>query len=168
MRFLEKDLEEIVFNADKEVLEERGLNMTGVLKRQLRIGNYGIADIVGFTRDYIYDNCSKDLIPVLYIDVYELKKDVVNIFAFMQAIRYCRGISRYLNVRGKNINVLFNIYLIGNEIDLNSELAYITDLINSKESNSINSVYLYTYEYELDGLRFKEQSDFRLTNEGFE
>jgi len=50
MKFLEKDLEEIIFNADMKDLPEKGLHFTGVIKRQLRIGNYGVADLVTFTK----------------------------------------------------------------------------------------------------------------------
>ncbi len=40
MKFLEKDLEQIIYSADKELLAQRGLEINGTLIRQLRIGNY--------------------------------------------------------------------------------------------------------------------------------
>jgi hypothetical protein len=62
MKFLEKDLEQIIWDADKEILSERGLNLDGKLKRQLKIGNYGIADLIHFKR------------PVSYYDKQENKR----------------------------------------------------------------------------------------------
>ena len=52
MNFLEKDLEEIIYNTDKEMLTERGLpyHPFETFKRQLKIGNYGIADLVSFKK----------------------------------------------------------------------------------------------------------------------
>ena len=50
MKFLEKDLEEIIWDAYKNdklsLINNRGLFINGLIKRQLRIGNYGIADLV--------------------------------------------------------------------------------------------------------------------------
>ena len=50
MKFLEKDLEQIIFESGRDSLRERGLSISGKLLRQLRIGNYGIADLVEFVR----------------------------------------------------------------------------------------------------------------------
>ena len=40
MDFLEKDLEDIIYNASNEQLDKRGLRVRGKRFRQLRIGNY--------------------------------------------------------------------------------------------------------------------------------
>ena len=45
MTFLEKDLEQIIFETPKEKLQEKGLVIKGKLLRQIKIGNYGIADL---------------------------------------------------------------------------------------------------------------------------
>ena len=50
MKFLEKDLEDIIFEAPREELAKRGLHIEGKMYRQLRIGNYGIADLVTIQR----------------------------------------------------------------------------------------------------------------------
>jgi hypothetical protein len=78
MDFLEKDLEEIIFNANLSELEERGLRMELQRKRQFRIGNYGIADIVGFERPYYHTHFKNHRKGS--ITVYELKKDTGIIF----------------------------------------------------------------------------------------
>ena len=46
MSFLEKDLEDIIFETDNDLLFEHGLFIDGQKKRQVRIGNYGIADLI--------------------------------------------------------------------------------------------------------------------------
>lgn len=82
MKFLEKDLEDIIFNADNESLQSRGLEIRGFKKRQLNIGNYGIADIVTFERSNYIDEEYAEYVggenkthsrPI--ITVYELKKN---------------------------------------------------------------------------------------------
>lgn len=56
MNFLEKNLEDIIYETNNKYLRERGLFINGIKKRQLRIGNYGIADIVTFKKgDYCED-----------------------------------------------------------------------------------------------------------------
>jgi hypothetical protein len=51
MKFLEKDLEEIIFNSCKIKLCNRGLTLPEKIKRQVRIGNYGVADLIGFEKE---------------------------------------------------------------------------------------------------------------------
>ena len=86
MKFLEKDLEDIIWESDNIKLRKRGLSINGIKKRQLKIGNYGIADLV---------TCYKsinDFNNGLIVTVYELKKEKAGISAFLQALRYCKGI----------------------------------------------------------------------------
>lgn len=87
MDFLEKDLEDIIYDSlinDYDCLIERGFhnsfeysyeeqNLRGF--RQLKIGNYGIADIVTVSK--LYDMQNGKLLPYLNIDIYELKKDEI-------------------------------------------------------------------------------------------
>ena len=54
MKFLENDLEEIIYTSGRDVLEQRGLTINGKLLRQVKIGNYGIADLIEFQRPF-YD-----------------------------------------------------------------------------------------------------------------
>lgn len=156
MTFLEKNLEDIIFNTNPFKLFERGLDIVdySARKRQLKIGNYGIADIVLFARD-----CN-----VLYVNVVELKKDTINIESLIQASRYIKGIDRYIRrKRQKDIEIEYGITLIGANLDLNSSFVHLTDVIADSGFN----LKIYTYQYEFDGIRFNTQSDFCLTNEGF-
>ena len=172
MKFLEKDLEQIIYEADKDVLEKRGLYINGKMFKQLRIGNYGIADLVTVVRDYnyIYNDSGKDFIrPYLIINVYELKKDKIGISAFLQAVRYVKGIKRYLSKRNF-YNYDFHITLIGSDLDTSGSFCFLSDLINSYSEcpqTSITGIRFKTYSFELEGLKFKNESSYSLIEEGF-
>ena len=77
MKFLEKDLEQIIYESSNKLLREKGLNIRGKKYRQLRIGNYGIADIISVRR---YEDC-------LYINIYELKKSKNTAYLFHQLLK---------------------------------------------------------------------------------
>lgn len=164
MKFLEKELEQIIWESDKTQLENRGLSLYGTLYRQKPIGNYGIADIIQVEKAY-----SKKR-PYLIIDVLELKQEKIGISAFLQAVRYAKGIQSYLE--GRNVkNYILNIKLIGKELDMSGSICFLPDLIdvNKKILNfgKLNSVKFITYEYSLNGLMFKEEKGYKLIKEGF-
>lgn len=164
MKFLEKELEQIIWESDKTQLENRGLSLYGTLYRQKPIGNYGIADIIQVEKAY-----SKKK-PYLIIDVLELKQEKIGISAFLQAVRYAKGIQSYLE--GRNVkNYILNIKLIGKELDMSGSICFLPDLIdvNNKILNfgKLNSVKFITYEYSLNGLMFKEEKGYKLIKEGF-
>ena len=157
MNFLEKDLEQIIFETDNGKLCERELLITGKKYRQLRIGNYGIADIVTFKRGYLFGEGG--IVPRLSITVFELKQKEISANTYMQAVRYCKGISRYIiEYRDKPINLDFNIVLIGDKICV-GDFCYATDFINNLE--------VYTYSYNIDGIMFKNENEYKLLIEGF-
>lgn len=177
MTFLEKDLEEIIyesFNKDSgKELKARGLPIYGKIKRQLKIGNYGIADLVTFEKDYDYiqeplyqvDDVNNKTAGVFHtyvepkpiITIYELKKDKIGISAFLQAIRYAKGIKRYLNKYDTYFEI--RIVLIGKEIDISGSFPYLVDIFENIE--------FYTYKYEVDGLKFYNINGCYLIEEGF-
>lgn len=166
MKFLEKDLEEILFNSDRKELSERGLPIHGKMYRQLRIGNYGIADLVTFTKEtHIYEGEFRS--HSIYVTIYELKKDKVGISTFLQAVGYLKGIDRYIRARNfKNISgVVYDIVLIGSSVDTSSTFSYLQDyLLNEECSYFLGN---YTYSYDVDGIRFSRQHGYSLVNEGF-
>lgn len=165
MKFLEKDLEEIIWNADKELLSERGLFLLGHLKRQVRIGNYGIADLVHFYRpQYDIINGKRWLIEDGLIEIIELKNESVSISAFMQAVRYVKGIQRYLEKRGFDDSLFkYRITLIGRKYDTTSDLIFLPDLF----TNGKTEINLYRYDFDLNGISFTEELSYHLTKEGF-
>ena len=173
MKFLEKDLEEIIWEQLQttkggEELLKRGLytNQEGKHYRQLRLGSYGVADLVSISRSREYRDFPKldSVHPYLDITVYELKKDKISMSAFLQAIGYCKAIKRYVNrFRGKDSEIRFTVVLVGYELDVNSSFSYLPDIINSEEFSLLN----YKYEFGIDGLQFSPQWGYALKEEEF-
>lgn len=173
MDFLEKDLEEIIFTSEKRVLQERGLNLSGRILRQKKIGNYGIADLIEIQKPYYhpyFKHKKKGLINVI-----ELKKEKVSVSAFFQALSYVKGIQRYLKKYRNDYSDYFNyqITLIGKDIDKNSSLVYLPEFMMNDISddeigfeNKLN-LEIYTYKFDINGLFFKEENGYKLIKEGF-
>lgn len=155
MDFVEKDLEEIIFNSDLSKLRQRGLNLHGKLKRQLHIGKYGIADLVCFKRTYLEGSC----IPVLKITVIELKPNNISLSAMMQAVGYARGIQDYLEHHKCELEYSIDIMLIGKTIDKKSNLTFLPSIFEN--------LSFYTYKYGIDGLIFDSIENYFLTNKGW-
>ena len=162
MSFLEKDLENIIWESDNEKLREKGLEIYGKKFRQIRIGNYGVADLITVDR-------RKDCFDgnFLNITVYELKKEKAGISAFLQALRYVKGIESYLKKYKPNLIFKLNIILCAKEIDTKSNYIYLTDFIFSEDYYSLCSVENYSFNYSIDGINFIVERDYRLINEGF-
>lgn len=178
MNFLEKDLEQIIYEADKELLAEKGLRVNGKLLRQVRIGNYGIADLVSIERPTLKDKFC--LHEKGLITIYELKKENISVSAFLQAIGYAKGIIRWMQLHPKEYDILnpdyydIAIILIGKKIEVSSEFVFLNDVLNPnfKGDNFIGikpylSVEMLTYDYGLNGINFKYHEGYYKNNEGF-
>lgn len=148
MRFLEKDLEQIIYETPNEKLKDKGLLIDGKKLRQLKLGNYGIPDIITYKRGDWAD---------LDVSIYELKKDKIGISAYLQALNYWKGIDEYLDKRGLSCH--FQINLIGCELDTSGSFCYLPDFDNK--------IRFYTYDYDFDGIKFTRQSGYKLTDNGF-
>jgi len=164
MNFLEKDLETIIFETSNEKLDKRGLCLYGKKIRQLRIGNYGVCDIVCISREiknvieqYDWDKFHVFKYPTLLINIIELKKDEISANTLLQAIRYCTGIESYISKR-TDINLEFSITLIGKTV-AGGDFIYSPSIIEN--------LNIYTYEYGYDGIKFKSHHGYKLSNEGF-
>lgn len=172
MKFLEKDLEEIIYNSDKNQLSNRGLYIHGVLKRQLRIGNYGVADLVSFERPYFHPEFKTTFKGT--ITVFELKQDKIGVSTFFQALNYIKGIKHWISLNRPSFDDCFNfnIVLIGSSFDGNSSFVYLGDFFDVElgETHIDDSVKtrieLYKYKYDLDGLSFVELHNYCLSNHG--
>jgi hypothetical protein len=178
MNFLEKDLEQIIYEADKELLAEKGLRVNGKLLRQVRIGNYGIADLVSIERPYYHTHFEFHCKGT--ITIYELKKENISVSAFLQAVGYVKGIMRWMEQHPKNIEIIstsnydINIVLIGKSIDKKSEFLYLADLLNTDNLgdnsllDSFNlSLEMFIYDYDFNGINFTKIENYKLMNEGF-
>lgn len=165
MNFLEKDLENIVWEADNIKLREKNLPINGKKIRQLKIGNYGVCDILTYDREYL-DFCETS--PYLRITIYELKKEKIGISAFLQSLKYAKGVKAYMEEHKPNIDFTIDIVLCAKNIDLSGEFVYITDLIHSYQNfGFINNIDFYTFEYLIDGINFIRHSDYNLIHKGF-
>ena len=172
MKFLEKDLEQIIFESGRDSLEKRGLSINGKLFRQLKIGNYGVADLVEFTRPS-YDGPKKEFFVPGVISVYELNEENIGIASFLQALHYVKGIQTYIESKNKSRQYIFNIVLIGRSIDISGSFCFITDMlsINNKYYDGLHmengSITFMTYDYNLNGLMFEPRGGYHLSNDGF-
>lgn len=150
MDFLEKDLEDIIFETDSSILDMAGLEVFDNKLRQVIIGNYGVCDLISW---YKIDS------NTIHIQVFELKKGEININTYLQVIRYAKGLISYLKQRNVSFTYYISIILIGRTIDLSNSFVYIPEFNRN--------VQFYTYEYKINGLYFKKSSNYTLTNEGF-
>lgn len=161
MKFLEKDLEDVIFSADKEMLAERGLDISGILRRQFNLGNYGICDLLEFSKPIFYESeqsyTGEGYHGSYNITIYELKKEQISMSSFLQCIRYAKGVKSYFEKRNLDVNIY--IVLIGKNIDLNSDFIYLADFMHN--------LSFYTYDYEFDGIKFKKHKGYELVNDGF-
>lgn len=165
MDFYESDLEDIIWYCLKTTegankLTERGLDAERPTKlfRQLKIGNYGIADIV--TVEKRIELYKGKFFSRLYITVYELKRNSIDLNALVQIFRYIKGIDSYLKKRGWNhSDYEINGILIGKSVN-NDDWLYMIE--------HIKNVYIYTYKYTLDGIDFSwDDCRYSLTDSGF-
>jgi len=152
MQFLEKDLEEIIYTATPEELEKAGIEIHHtILKRQVRIGNYGIADLIGFNKD----------LRCIYI--YELKKEKISVSSFMQILNYYKGVDRWLSLTNRFGKYRIELIIIGKELEKAGSLSYVPDLLY----NSGMDISFYTYSFKINGLEFQAEYGYKLTEEGF-
>jgi hypothetical protein len=174
MDFLEKNLEDIIFETDNDLLHDRGLFVFGKKKRQVNLGNYGIADIVSLSHGYDpIGNPNLRKHPMVSFGVIELKKDKIDIGTFLQALRYCKAIETYVEMREiyKSAQLNFSITLIGKTLDKSSGFIYLTDFLSQDKSIFSDFPYLtldiYTYSYAFDGIKFTREHDYSLIGHGF-
>lgn len=177
----EKQLEDFIFNTNPEKLEEKGIALDYYkIKRQVKIGNYGVADLVSIKRpQYKFYKDNSNIRKILYkgcITIYELKRDSININALLQACRYLNGIKRYLEKRGIDLDHYnFEIKLIGSDLETNGDFIYLLkefkDRVNECyecEVGGLVDIYLYSYNMTIDGISFEyEDTEYNLTKEGF-
>ena len=169
MNILEKDLEEIIESTSNKELRKRGLYVYGDCFRQLRIGNYGIADLVYYNKAYDYESDEFGgikIAPYLQINICELKKEKAGISAFLQAVRYAKGIKSYLNLRGVNAFKI-QLTIIAPTIDIQSDYVFLSDLISGNGYSFITRVNNYSVKYMFNGIQFNLEKNYSLTNHGF-
>lgn len=162
MNFLEKDLEEIIFNSNRDQLSERGLIVNGKIKRQLNLGKFGILDLLTIEKEQ--EGYGSNLV----FTIYELKKDCIGISAFLQALSYARGIKLYLEKKRRIYHFSIKIVLIGKTIDTKGSFCFIPDLFQSTppflHDGQITDINFYTFKYGIEGISFKEENNYLMKN----
>jgi hypothetical protein len=172
MKFLECDLEKIIMKASNEDLQERGLFIDGQKRNQVRIGNYGIADIITYSVEPILDvNRIEGRSTLIGYDklftVYELKQDKISLSTFAQALNYMRGLHTFLINKGRDIeDYYFKIVMVGRTMDKSSSFCFIPDLFSKSILGAV-SVEIYLYDYDIDGISFKGVCNYDLIEKGF-
>ena len=174
MSFLEKDLEEIIYTSGRDALDKRGLTINGKLLRQVKIGNYGIADLIEFERP-CYDGPERNWFVPGRITIYELKKEQIGIAAFLQSLSYAKGILEYLRHKKKNRQYIIDIVLIGKEVDDKGSFCFIENNLllqndfydKTTHFEDKGTISFFKYKYGIDGLYFENMSGYDLTNKGF-
>lgn len=134
--FLEKTLEDIVFE-NKEMINKRGLTMLYKnLERQVYTKSGKIMDLVNFEeKDGIY--C---------FTIYELKKGKIDFLAYSQILTYF--FEETIRVKKLYKGFKVNLVLIGNSYEDNVLIACATSDI----------VDVYTYKYDFDGIKFEKMT----------
>lgn len=153
MKILEKDLKQIVWEANSSELRERGFPVTTYSKRikDLHIGNYGIADMIFVDRAEGYLN----------ISIFVFKEGKIGISAFLEGVQLRRGIDRYLSKRTniKKDQIQIYVQLIGSEVDTSGSFCYLTDIYYD--------IGFYIYSLGIHGFSFIKSIGYKLTDEGF-
>lgn len=160
MHFLEKDLENIIFEASKTQkgqiqLQERGLDfIQQPLERQIDLGVYGVLDLIQIHFEEAGNS------PKIEIDLIELKKDEINMDTFLQAVKYCKGVVIYLRRKYEHPTVNFTIHLIGKTIDIKTNFCFLPDFLCNYEF----CLHLYEYKADLErGFYFENKSGYYST-----
>lgn len=170
MKLEERELEEIIMNTPNKELQERGLDIWGDKQNQIQLGSYGILDVLTSYYEDVFNVEHRKIIGSnLNLNLYELKSGKIGIDTLMQACRYAKGIQRHY----EHVDCLFEITLIGTEVEKNSEFVYLSDIfynmVNDEETNvygfNFKKLNIVTVGYDVNGINFKYHSDYSLVEE---
>lgn len=159
MKFLERNLEDIICQTSNKELRKRGLLIYGIKKRQLKIGNFGTADLV--TLHWVPNVFQgKIMSHDIKVTIYELKKDEISLNTFAQACRYKAGVLRYFKeVRKIDADIEVDIVLVGKRIN-GGDFTYTIE--------SMMDTYICLYDYRHDGIDFNYiHNNYKLKISGF-
>lgn len=154
MNILEKEIEEIVFLADNELLSKKGLRLYKNKLSQVNFGDYGIADII--TWRVIKNNSCR----IINFQVIELKKELIDVNTLMQASRYATAIREIMSQFNLlNTKISIEIVLIGKKVQIIGDFVFL--------ANFVHNLDIYEYKISLDhGITFNKQQGWR-KREGF-
>ena len=152
MIFFDKSIKGLIQETETDVLNNKGLGIPlGKRFLDLRIGNYGIADMIVATR--IQGGLG---IVILLFKDYE-----IGIKDFINALEIRRGIERFYQKRGCKLNytIKIKIKLVGGDLEKSGGFRYLPNLFPGIEN--------IVYSLGVEGLSFKSLENCILTDEGF-
>lgn len=150
MKFLERDLESIIYT-NYSKLVHRGLDIDqtfyegGLKFRQMRLGVFGIADLVYINYSPIQDKW--------HVQVIECKRGPVNGETYLQAKRYARAVEDILLFSPetrRSTRIATSVVLIGEKVDCKGQISHAISLDTSCTT--------FTYKYLFDGIAFRDCS----------
>lgn len=149
MRFLEKDLETIIYE-NYDACWEYGLDISQIEHypghcgryRQLRLGPYGVADLVNIN----IEHREREVV----IQVIECKREVINLDTYKQAKRYVTALMNLLREKmglaEEDWQISVETVLIGRRVEQNDGFIFVY--------NDDPRCKAFTYDYSVDGLAF--------------
>lgn len=148
MDFLEKDLEDLIYQTPIDNLKERGYRRESLLThviRQPNLGHYGKPDLVEFGWHWFSDPGMHRA----FIRIVELKKGAIGLKACVQGARYRVGLMHWIREMKPFIedDSSIEVLMIGRELDLSDNVFLMAELEHFE---------FMTYSYDIDGLRFKK------------
>lgn len=158
MKFLEKDLEDLIYD-NQTIIETKGLKVNWwysanrKMLRQVRIGGYGVADLINIEYYRIANDPTKKGYAnrMILVTVIECKLNKIDLNAYAQAKRYVTGIREAMKKHDlRKTEIRYRIMLIGSQICTDGDFVFVHN--NDKDCEA------YTYSYGIHGLKFKEVS----------
>ena len=146
-QILEKELEDYIFKNHNEIKGLEGSFIT----RQLPLKGYGIIDLLVIEIEEFFG--SKNII----FKILELKQEKIDFDAIGQICRYNTALKRNLEkidypLKEEGLNI--QLFLIGNGINENNDVCYLTDLLKK------NSITVINYDLDLkNGIKFENNNN---------
>ena len=162
MKFLEKDLEDIIYEMSLThegcvALRKRGFyfsNWDFPFTRQLDLGRFGKPDLIQIAGL----SCGGE--KMLEVNICELKRGNTSMDTFDQSLKYIRGIDYVideLGIRDQFSSIHYSLVMVGKSHDLSDNHVYLAHMLR----NDHIYIKLLSYEFSIDkGLVFIPVGNF--------
>jgi hypothetical protein len=156
MKFLEKDLETIIYHHTLACCQ-RGLDIkphgqAGTLLRQVALGPYGTADLIMLDMDVSpvyapWEEEGQTFKRSLTITIIECKLEEINTRAYQQAKRYKAALKKLTEYYSSyHTEFVFKVVLIGQTTDRSSDFLF--QYMDDPDCSA------FTFDYSVDGIQF--------------